>query len=109
MFNSENARRFTRAPFCTTLEMWIAREPTPVEASNISAGGAFLAMTGPARPGSYVTLRFPITAGKRLTCFCRVLRREESVGVAVEFLDLLPSQRKALNAYVENNAAPTSA
>jgi|GEM_PF-1486332 len=116
-----NHRRFPRAPLSAQgllhtgrVQLWTSRRPTLISAANISAGGVFLAMQDAAAPGSYLTLRVDLPGERGFNAMGRVLRRvdgsrTEDNGVAVEFLDLVPSQRSAIQRFVETTLSSASA
>lgn len=105
---SSQKRRFPRAPFNGSLAVCQGREATLVAAVDVGGGGVRFRTDAALAARSVVTLRVVLpgaTAG--LTVLGKVVRRAETpqgAEVAVEFLDLLPTQRERILAHVASGA-----
>ena len=104
-------RETQRVPFGAAVDLWKARDPTAVQALDISSGGLFLRTDEQIRQGSYLTLRIQLPGHRAFTAMCRVVRQgldralQAHMGVGVEILDIQRSDRRRIERFVADRTA----
>ena len=107
MSKSVPSRRFARAPFGSTVQLWSNRAAKRIKASDISGGGLFLQTDSALPSGSYLTVRIQLPGESGFSALCRVAREDPGRtligrrGVALEFIDIGPSNRARILGYVD--------
>ncbi|MFH1807708.1 MAG: PilZ domain-containing protein [Pseudomonadota bacterium] len=101
-----NSRQHSRTTYSGTIAVWRDRQPHLMQARDLSAGGCFLATDERMGEGSLLTLRLSLPGERGMTVLGRVIRNQVGLrplkrpGVAIEFLDIRPSDRARVDGYV---------
>jgi CheY-like chemotaxis protein len=96
----KETRRYARLPLETTVNCKSGEKQFELGSLNIGEGGMLLEHKGSLKVGQDVRLEFTVQEiAKLLTLRAKVVRRGRG-HVAVEFVDLMPEDRKAIKRYV---------
>jgi hypothetical protein len=105
-----NSREHSRSTFAGSVAVWRDRQPHLMQARDLSAGGLFLTTEEHLGEGSLVTLHLRLPGERGITALGRVVRNQvgrsplKLPGVAVEFVDIRPSERARVASYVGRSA-----
>jgi len=95
-------RHFTRLPVRTTVSVRWDGEQLSLESLNISEGGMLLEPSGGLGIGQEISMNFSLPeVPASLKPRARVIRKEPLDSVVVEFINLMPADRKAIRRYIE--------
>ncbi|MBL9038488.1 MAG: PilZ domain-containing protein [Archangium sp.] len=98
-----------RVPLTGPVRFWSWNEPVFAEAVDISSSGIFVKTPALVPEGRHITLRIELPGRRAFTVLGKVVRTVRGgvlavAGMGVRFLDLLPSQREALQGFVAQRA-----
>jgi CheY-like chemotaxis protein len=97
----KEVRRFARLPLRTPVTCRLGDQRLKLESVNVSEGGMLLEPSGGLEPGEEVSLEFAIPeVAEPVNPRARVVRKESTDRVAVEFTLLTPKDRKAIERYI---------
>lgn len=104
-------RSSPRAVLTGRVRYWEWDRVRSADSVEVSSGGIFLRTPEPLPEGAHLTLRLELPGGPGMTVLGRVVRTVKGgvvrvAGMGVRFLDLLPSQRQAIQRFVESRAVP---
>ncbi len=98
--STEDRRQFVRVDRQIEIE-YSAEIPVTSQTADLGAGGAFILTPDPLPVGANVNFKFYLGDKPRLIeGTARVAWAEPTLGMAVEFLDLIPEDRERIRAYV---------
>jgi CheY-like chemotaxis protein len=97
----EERRRYGRLPLRVDVECQVGNKRFRVRSVDLAQGGILLEGSGGLVEGEIAEVKFALPGvGQPLKLMGKVLRRELSGGMAVEFIDPEPPERAALQHYV---------
>lgn len=107
MLARTRTRKATRAAFPRQVLLCRGREALALDARDISVGGVFVKDGGALQPRTLLTLRVALPGLKAFTVMGRVTHQVNGAvpGAGVEFVGLLPTQRRQLESYVAHAPA----
>ncbi len=100
MLRARRYRRFERRSFEGTVELWQARTPTRVRASNISRGGMLLHTAERIEAGSFLTVGVRLPGIPKFTALCKVVRQDQSGAVGLSFVDVTARHKAHIESFV---------
>ena len=96
---AEGPREYARAPLARVVRTYNWDRLAPLNARDLSGGGAFLETDAPLPRGSLLTLRVDLPDGRAFTVLARVVRQAET-GMGIAFIDLAADDRRAVLDFV---------